>query len=110
MAANLLNNAQSEEVNEGNKEKKTSAERLSAGRLAAASCKLWSSAAMPGALCTVPDLAQGWSLTPATLARVKVPKDEAAAMPHGFPARTADGQTDICRGRGAAGSHVAAPW
>lgn len=67
MAANLLNNAQSEEVNEGNKKKETSAERLSAGRLAAASCKLWSSAAMPGASFTVLDLAQGYSLTPPVL-------------------------------------------
>lgn len=67
MAANLLNNAQSEEANEGSTEKKTSAEMLSAGCPAAALCKPWSSAAMPRAVFTVPDLAKGYSLTPLTL-------------------------------------------
>lgn len=65
MAANLLNNAQSEEVNEGNK--KTSAERLSVGRPAAALWKPWSSAAIPRAVFTVLDLARSYSPTPSTL-------------------------------------------
>lgn len=55
MAEKLLNNAQSEVVNEGNKNKKTSAERLPVGHLAVASCKLWSTTAMPEDTFTVLD-------------------------------------------------------
>lgn len=93
----------------GRRKKKTPAERLSAGRLAAASCKLWSCAAGPRALRTVPDPAPAYASLPPPVLGL-----EAAATPHGSPSHTASRQTDrhlqgLGVGGGTTGSHVAVP-
>lgn len=91
-------------------EKETLVERLSAGRLAAASRKLWSSTAMPEAVSTPLLLAQGLrpysccSLVTALMAGAA----GTAQIPQGFAARATPRQT--FEGVGTAGSPLAAAW